>query len=109
MEKTKQLSKFSFLGRPGFQMTFENGMSISVVWHKSAYCDRRSFSVDSHEDTGPADCINAEVGAWDENGDWYRLGENDDVIGYQTPDQVADFITKIKNLKTTKSLYNGTM
>lgn len=98
------LSKFSHLNSPGFQMTFENGMTISVIWHIRAYCSRKSLanyhpSHDYPNDVGPASSPDAEVAAWYKSGEFYQLGEHDNVVGYRTTDEVADLIQLIKNLK----------
>jgi len=87
--------EFKYCSRPGFQMTFENGWTVSVQWHSFAYCDRKGF------DYAPGseefnDSQTAEIAAWDSNGDWYEFG-SDTVLGYQTPDQVAAFMEYIKN------------
>ena len=66
----------------GFQMTFENGVTVSVQWGRGNYA------------TAPH---TAEVGAWyeDESGprDWL-----DEVQGWQTPDEVAAYIEEVRNL-----------
>lgn len=95
-------SQFRSTYRPGFSMRFENGWTISVQWHSGAYCDRRSLDHafddfnDRPEGRGQAaESTNAEIAIWDEAGEWYRF-ENDEVLGYQTPDQVAEWIAKVK-------------
>lgn len=90
---TTSLSKFSYPKSPGFQMTFENGMTISVIWHDMAYCSRKTLV------TGPTSSPDAEVAAWNKSGEFYQLGEHDNVVGYRTTDEVADLIQLIKNLK----------
>jgi len=83
--------------RPGFQMTFKNGWTISVQWHIGAYCERKQVLVGYTEDKKPAESINAEIAAWDKDGNWYQF-EHDQVLGWQTADEVADFMNKIKSL-----------
>ena len=87
--------------RPGFQMTFDNGWTISVQWHNFAYCERKGkFSSDdqwSSDDPNPTTSKDAEIAAWDKNGEWYQF-EHDQVLGWQTADEVADFMNKIKSL-----------
>ena len=42
----------------------------------------------------------AEVAAWNRDNIWYHFAEcDDDVLTYQTPDQVVDFLHMIKSLK----------
>lgn len=88
-------SNFRSTYRPGFQMTFENGWTISVQWHSGAYCERRNFDESSEDDNRLADSVNAEIAIWDSNNKWYNFG-NDEVQGYLTADQVADWIVKVK-------------
>lgn len=71
----------------GFTITFANGYTISVQWSNNHYCHK-------NEKLGQT----AEVAAWDANNNWYDLQEDDAVIGWQTPDQVAALIQKINSL-----------
>ena len=78
----------------GFQMTFENGCTISVVFGKGTYNDQGQTT--------------AEVAAWNAIGDWmtweevywkvYPSGESE-VMARQTPDQVAMLISELVKLK----------
>ena len=65
----------------GFQITFENGVTVSVQWGRGTYA------------TPPH---TAEVGAWYQ----HELGADwiDEVMGWQTPDEVAAYIEEIRNL-----------
>jgi len=69
--------------RPGFQMKFSNGWTISVQWHHGSYCDGRN----SENGESP----NAEIAIWDSKGEWYDFG-NDTVKGYCSTDEVAGWI-----------------
>jgi len=64
--------------------TFDNGVTISVVGGgQGLYGDgEQSF----------------EVGAWDKNHDWIRLSEHDDVIGWQSEEDVNLIIEKLEKL-----------
>jgi len=99
------MSKFRSTYRPGFTMTFENGWTISVQWHTGAYCDRRSLehAIDDFNDRPEgrgqaAESTTAEIAIWDKEGNWYNFG-SDEVLGYQTADQVAKWIEVTKSLK----------
>lgn len=76
----------------GFHMTFDNGYTISVQWGEGNYCSSPKSS------SGNFEANTAEVAAWDENGKWLKLGDGDDVIGWQTPNEIAELITKISKL-----------
>lgn len=77
----------------GFQMTFSNGCTISIIFGGGAYSDRGKTT--------------AEVAAWlgeDDltyrDGAWVKLPEGKtSVLGHQTPDQVADLIQALKNFQ----------
>lgn len=85
----------------GFQMTFENGWTISVQWTWMNYCDRQL----SLEASDPADrrkepfskSPNAEIAMWDENGKWYDFG-GDQVRGWVTPDEVVEWMNLCRSL-----------
>jgi hypothetical protein len=76
----------------GFQMVFENGWTVSVQFGKLNYCSNRTYTSGKEIFFQSPD---AEIAAWDENGVWYRF-ENDTVKGWCKPDEVADFIAKVK-------------
>jgi hypothetical protein len=83
---------FNITGGRGFHMTFANGYTISVQFGEGNYCTNR-YGNDGDKSA------NAEVAAWSDcGGEWVKLGENDDVIGWQTPDQVLAIMTRIANL-----------
>lgn len=72
----------------GFQMTFENGWTVSVQWGPSNYIADRQCGNDS---------VNAEIAAWDKDGAWYRsYDQNDNVKGWFKADEVAEFMAMIK-------------
>jgi len=76
----------------GFKMVFANGYTVSVQFGHGNYCDNR------HGKDG-ADSANAEVAAFKSyGGEWVKLGEHDDVIGHQTPDQVLAIMSRIAAL-----------
>lgn len=80
----------------GFQMTFDNGCTISVQFSKGNYCDQGETT--------------AEVAVWDKDGDWYIFNEEDnhnslikcpngtEVIGYCTSNMVAHIMNLAKNI-----------
>ena len=74
------------------QITFANGYTVSVQFGQENYCEVR-YGKDGD------DSPNAEVAAGQSYvGDWVKLGENDDVVGWQTPDQVLEIMNKIATL-----------
>ena len=78
----------------GFQMTFDNGCTISVQFSKYNYSDQGETT--------------AEVAAWNGNGDWMMWNEDNwnvltngdtDVMPRQTTDDVAMLISELVKLK----------
>ena len=85
----------------GFHLTFANGYTVSVQWNPHSYCGNRNLQTppDSTFSYPGAECTTAEVAAWhNPNGEWVKLGEDDDVVGWQTVDQVAAIIDRISKL-----------
>ena len=72
----------------GFHITFENGCTVSVQFHKSNYSDGGETT--------------AEVAAWDQNGNWIKLNDADDVCGWCSPDEVLDIMNKVASHGTKK-------
>lgn len=69
----------------GFQMTFENGNTISVQFGFGNYCENR------HE--SKMKCPNAEIAIWNAAGNWYEFDNSDTVKGYCRADEVAKWVT----------------
>ena len=82
---------------PGLAMTFENGWTVSIMFGVRNYCDNRQLTF-GHDAIAPAECKNAEIAAWDADGNWHDFG-NDTVKGWVSADEVADFIQMIKDKK----------
>lgn len=74
-------------GFNGFQMTFENGWTVSVQFGKFNYADL--------EPNTPSSAYTAEIAAWDATGNWFEFSDGDKVKGHCTPDKVAEFIHQI--------------
>lgn len=61
----KQLSMFKITDGKGFQITFANGVTVSVQFGLGNYCSNRN---DEHLKYGSISCENAEIAVWDKNG-----------------------------------------
>jgi hypothetical protein len=72
----------------GFTLTFENLWTISVQWGALNMCSVKG-------DDSPT----AEIAIWPPDGSWYKFEDGQDVLGYQTPDQVAEWIQFCKTQK----------
>lgn len=103
---TNNTPGFASTGNRGFQMTFKNGMTISVQFGAGNYCSRRNFNSDVHGELKQhiVQSPDAEIAIWDSNGDWFYFG-SDQVRGYITPDEVADWIEAIRMAKDLDHLH----
>lgn len=77
----------------GFHMTFGNGYTISVQWNPGNYVNDRSGEPNVWRES-----CTAEVAAWDRDGAWVKLGDNDDVVGWQAADDVARIMSMVSAL-----------
>ena len=82
------MSNFKSTNNKGFQMTFENGWTISVQFGYGNYCSHRNHE---NQPEGIHECPNAEIAIWDASGKWYNFG-SDTVKGYCSADEVATWI-----------------
>ena len=83
---------FDITSNKGFHMTFANGWTVSVQWGKGNYCDNKYIG--KYGET-PEPSTNAEIAAWDANGEWMAFGNEDTMKGYCSPEEVAAFIAEI--------------
>jgi len=77
--------------KSNFSMTFANGYTVSLAMGEGMYST-----------AGDGGFTSAEVGAWDKDGDWVKLSDNDDVIGWQSPEQVLAIMNKIAAMEQGK-------
>ena len=87
----------------GFKMTFENGYTISVQFGTGNYCENRSFSTNQVDTDIPKSCANAEIAIWDSNNKWFNFG-NDEVMGWVSADDIADWIYRVKNAESLETI-----
>jgi len=86
---------FKITSGRGFQMTFENGWTVSVQFGYGNYCENKMRDIIGKESTvGEYKCNDAEFAAWDKDGNWYDFG-SDEVKGWCTTNEVASFIEMI--------------
>ena len=78
----------------GFKIKFKNGWTVSVQWHEGAYSDEENKT--------------AEIAAWHEDDVSYDFGY-DTVKGWQTPEEVAEFIKMISMLEGARKLRSASM
>ena len=85
----------------GFQMTFENGWTISVQFGYGNYCDnnRHPDGFDFGKNKDIVQSSDAEIAIWDSEGSWYTFEEGDQVKGHCSADEVATWVEFTKNQK----------
>ena len=90
---------FTINRNKGFQVTFENGWTVSVQFGPGNYCQRRSDHsgdyVDYNAPQGQEhwESTTAEIAAW-KDGKWHNFG-TDTVDGWVRPAEVLEFMTEI--------------
>ena len=91
----------------GFHLTFENGYTISVQWGRMNYCHARGDSDNLYKDLdNSADYSRtAEIAAWNPEGKFMHLSEYDDVVGWLSSDEVAQYITVLSGSEPEKAIY----
>jgi len=87
---------FNITQGKGFQITFENGCTVSIQFGTGNYCEKRSFDAKygSEKLNDMWESPNAEIAAWDKDNNWHCFGQ-DTVEGHQSPEQVLAFINQI--------------
>lgn len=89
---------FRVVAGHGFQMRFDNGWTVSVMFGTTNYCEHHG-EFNALFDTTAFDWSsqNAEIAAWDSFDNEHKF-EHDVVKGWVRPDEVAAFIHEVANL-----------
>lgn len=108
MTQNKQFySSFRSTDNKGFHMTFDNLLTISVQWGTMNQCSNSgSILYDcGHRAFDYVTAITAEIAIWDTvTGGQFTFSNGDTVLGYITPNQVAEWITLVSNAKGLSNL-----
>lgn len=90
---TQSKSMFKSGYNKGFQMTFKNGITISVQWGYGNYCSRKSFRKTALHDMENKvnESPDAEIMIWDADDKEFNF-VYDGVKGYVDADEVAHWI-----------------
>jgi hypothetical protein len=78
----------------GFQLTFDNGWTISVQWGAGNYCSNKM--VDTNKNNSMLESANAEIAIWDADHKDFDFGNGQLCLGWLTPNEVADWISVVK-------------
>lgn len=91
----------------GFQMTFSNGLTISVMFRGGNYCEHRNAAWEAVSDNirinGFHGSKDAEIAIWNSEDTWLRFGY-DQVKGWCSANEVADWICRASSADTLASL-----
>jgi hypothetical protein len=99
------MGKFKSTSNKGFQLTFDNGLTISVQWGKGNYCERSNyFNAPEAMSVKWAESTTAEIAIWDGPDGWFDFG-NDVVKGYVEADEVAEWIIEVSKVDNLSELY----
>jgi hypothetical protein len=104
--ETKNKSEFCSTMNKGFAITFENGLTISVQFGGGNMCDNRSLFPEYGEELRAymVSSRTAEIAIWDSNLTYFRFSNDEPVIGWVTPDEVAVWITIASKARTLTEL-----
>jgi len=80
-----RVNEFGTSSVANFSMKFANGYTVSLAMGDGIYSNGNQADGFS----------SVEVAAWNEGGEWVKLGDNDDVIGWQSPEEVLAIMNKI--------------
>lgn len=101
------MSKFKSV-HGGFQMTFSNGLTISVMFRAGNYCEHKYeeyyFAKNKMEEEGRHTSKDAEIAIWDESDKWLRFDQFESVKGWVSTDEVGGWITRIMAAKDLADL-----
>lgn len=80
----------------GFQMTFENGWTISVQFGYGNYCENNhhpeGWNFSKQKEI--VESKSAEIAIWDSEGTWYNFG-GDTIKGWCSANEVSEWIYKV--------------
>lgn len=79
----------------GFHMAFDNGRVISVQWGRGNYCENYNKPKAKDGDSSAT----AEIASWcSKCNKWLKLTSDDEVKGWLTADEVADYMASISTM-----------
>ena len=75
----------------GFQMEFNNKITISVQFGAGNYCERKNAPFIGDMDVPLVRSNDAEIAIWNKEGTWFNF-DDDEVKGHVDTDEVAKWI-----------------
>ena len=96
---------FTITQNRGFHMTFENGFTLSVQFGPGNYCERRyPHDHDAPQKKREWTSKDAEIAIFTPTGNFYTLPCGDNVLGWQSVDDVCKWIEFTRNLKVAAAV-----
>lgn len=96
--------KLKVFAQKGFLLTFDNELTISVMFGGGNYCEKRNDQPNfSNNCRFEHESKDAEIAIWDKTDTWFNFG-HDQVKGYISADEVAKWIAKVQRAKTIRSI-----
>ena len=92
----------------GFHITFKSGVTVSIQFGGGNYCqnhDKLNLISHAGEVEDGIRSLDAEVAIWNNDGVWITKefrDDGDDVIGYQTPEEILEILNWASQYNTTK-------
>lgn len=85
---------FSITSGKGFHIKFDNGWTVSVQFGGGNYCANYDDNISDNawRESGKKGGLTVEVAAFDEKHNWHKFKDGDTVSGYNSPQQVLEFI-----------------
>lgn len=105
MEREELKKGFISTENKGFSMTFENGLSISVQWGTSNYCEKQhsfEYGIEMKKNTWKS--YDAEIAVITKDRKFVGIAEDDCVIGWLSTDRVAKYIEIVSSAKDEEDL-----
>jgi hypothetical protein len=88
----------------GFSMEFANSFLISVQFGGGCYCSNRDNEFMSEKNQDVTFSHDAEIAVFNPEGSMVLIGENDHVIGWVTPNEVAKVISIVSLASTEEEI-----
>ena len=100
------MSKFVATNNKGFQMVFENGFRISVLWGGGNYCQRKEDGEYSEPmKTEFWESTSSEIAVFNKDGEFITITNYPDVVaGWLNTDKVAKVITVVQSATTKEEI-----
>jgi len=97
--------QFVSIQNKGFQMTFQNGLTISVQFGTINYCSRQNSTapIQGEMKMSMVESQTAEIAIWDETNTWFDF-EYDTVKGHCDTNEVARWIGIVSNAENMEHL-----